>query len=91
MTCLKKKLIPKYINQKTTHYTLNLDSCEECKKLEPLKARQQNESATTTWAKTFNTYSTVAAQVHDTTLNLVGLHVHLHQVHAGIIVTKKRA
>jgi hypothetical protein len=38
----------------------NLKSCEEWSKSEQLNARQHHEWATTTWAKTFSTYSIVA-------------------------------
>jgi hypothetical protein len=43
-------------------YNTNLEGCEECRKSEPLKAWQQHESATTTWARTFITYSVVVVQ-----------------------------
>jgi hypothetical protein len=46
----------------TTAQDSNLESCEECRKSEPLAARQLHEPATTTWAKTFSTYFTVAVQ-----------------------------
>jgi hypothetical protein len=52
-----------YLDTRTgTVQDSNLESCEECRKLEPLKTWWQYGSVNTTWAKTSSTYSIALVQ-----------------------------